>query len=544
VRGLPKSVLAAAAVALLVGLGAAAFYGYRMYDYVQHDNDFCLGCHLMVDPYERFAQSEHRGLGCKACHQPTMTVRTKMALTQVIQNPENLQTHAEVPNERCEDCHVKGRPEEWTQIANSAGHRVHFESEHKSLEGLKCVECHSSSVHEFAATDKTCAQSGCHENVEIRLGKMGQLTMHCAVCHEFNRPVAQTVKSDSLPGALTPKAEECLSCHAMRQLVAEQFQGEDPHNAECGACHNPHEQRTPREAVNNCANSGCHTRADTLSPMHVGLSAAALQDCVQCHVAHKFTVRGEKCLDCHSNIFNEQAAPPTARPSEISRAPDRPIRFVHVTRVQTTPSQQTVPQLGGERFSHARHRRVQCEACHDSRRTHGAITLRSSRDCQSCHHGNQQVAANCTSCHERNEFSNRRFAVTQRFNISAAQPPQKSRGVTFVHTQHQQIACAQCHRDPLTRSAAALECKSCHEDHHKPTESCMSCHPPVREGVHNRNVHVGCAGSGCHSQLPVAGVPRTRPFCLTCHQDMVNHQPRGNCADCHRLPAPRRTSAD
>ena len=49
----------------------------------------------------------------------------------------------------------------------------------------------------------------------------------------------------------------------------------------------------------------------------------------------------------------------------------------------------------------------------------------------------------------------------------------------------------------LTRSAANVECKTCHQDHHKPTESCMACHPTPRQGVHTRNVHVGCGGSGC-----------------------------------------------
>lgn len=533
-RALPTSVLAALAVALLVGLGAAAFYGYRMYDYVQHDNDFCLGCHLMVDPYERFAQSEHRGLGCKACHQPTMAVRTKMALTQVINNPEELESHAEVPNERCEDCHVKGNPEEWTQIANSAGHRVHFESEDKSLEGLKCVECHSSSVHEFAATDKTCAQSGCHENTKIQLGKMGDLTMHCAVCHEFNRPVAQTVKSDSLEGALTPQAEECLSCHAMRKLVAEQFTGDDPHKAECGACHNPHEQKTPREAVRTCGNAGCHENVDTLTPMHRGLARSVVQDCMECHVAHKFTVPGNRCLDCHMDIFNE---PPREQSGPISQAPARANRYMHLVQ------QRTPLQVARNRFSHARHRQVACESCHDSRQKHGEITVRSGVDCQSCHHSNRAVAANCTNCHERSEFGNRRYAVNQRLTFSVGQPRQKTRALNFMHEPHAKVACTQCHRDPVTRSAANLQCKSCHEDHHKPTESCMSCHPSPKRGVHNRNVHVGCGGSGCHSELPVAGVPRTRQFCLTCHQDMVNHQPRGNCADCHRLPAPKGTRA-
>lgn len=521
---------------MLIALGAAAVYGYRMYDYVQHDNDFCLGCHLMVDPYERFARSEHRGLGCKACHQPTMTVRTKMALTQVIKNPAELETHAEVPNERCEECHVKGDPAEWRQISSSAGHRVHFESGKKELEGLKCVECHSSSVHEFAAADKTCAQSGCHEGVKIQLGKMGKLTLHCAACHEFSRPVTADVKGDSLQGALRPQAQECLSCHAMRQLVAEQFTGEDPHDAECGACHNPHEQTTPAEAVKNCANSGCHTQPDTISPMHRGLAGGVLQQCTQCHQAHKFKTRGTQCMDCHRDILND---PPSA-PRQIGAKSRAAISFVHASQQQKPP----VQTESGSRFSHARHRQVRCESCHDSRRQHGAIVVTSNRDCQSCHHGNQQVSASCTSCHQANEYSSRAYPVRQRFSLSVGQPRVKERRITFDHRRHAQVACSQCHRDELTRSAEKLHCNSCHADHHKPTESCMACHPTPKQGVHNRNVHVGCAGSGCHSQLPVHGVPRTRAFCTACHQDMLNHKPGGNCADCHRLPAARTGRTD
>jgi hypothetical protein len=38
-------------------------------------------------------------------------------------------------------------------------------------------------------------------------------------------------------------------------------------------------------------------------------------------------------------------------------------------------------------------------------------------------------------------------------------------------------------------------------------------------------------------------VPRTREFCLVCHQTMVAHRPGGNCAQCHALPAPRSTPA-
>ena len=163
--GLPRTAIAVIALSLLAVLGAGAYYGYRMYDYIEHDNEFCLTCHLMSEPYERFAKSAHRDLGCKSCHKPTLAGRSKMALTQIIENPDELEEHASVPDSKCEACHVKGDPEKWAQIASTAGHRVHLESKDSSLQGLQCVNCHSSSVHEFAATDKTCGQSGCHENV-------------------------------------------------------------------------------------------------------------------------------------------------------------------------------------------------------------------------------------------------------------------------------------------------------------------------------------------------------------------------------------------
>ena len=524
------------ALALVAGVGAAAFYGYRMYDYIEHDNEFCLTCHLMVDPYERFAQSAHRDLGCKSCHKPTLAARSKMALTQIIKNPEELQTHAEVPNEKCETCHVKGDPEKWKQVSATAGHRVHFESKDPKLKGLNCVECHSTSLHEFAAADKTCSQSGCHENTKIQLGKMANLTLHCAVCHEFTRPVAKTVATDSLHNSLTPKAEECLSCHAMRARVAEQFEGDDPHNAECGICHNPHEQRTPQQAVATCASSGCHSKPEQLTPMHRGISATAVADCVQCHTAHKFTVKSNQCIDCHQSIFNDAAASPGAVSSEAVSKYIHPVAAV----------QQAARASANQAFNHTRHRQVKCESCHNSTESHGAVVIKSAAQCQSCHHGNTAVAANCASCHQPGEYANRTYPMSQRFTFSTPSSGTRQRAVSFAHQPHSRVECTACHREPVTRSAAKVECNACHADHHKATASCMACHPTPRQAVHNRNVHLSCAGSGCHSELPksIANVPRTRTFCLACHQNMVNHRPTGNCADCHRLPAPRAARAD
>ena len=104
-------------------------------------------------------------------------------------------------------------------MANSAGHRVHLESDDPALDGLMCVECHSSSLHQFAATDETCAQSGCHTDIRVQLGRMGDFTIHCAACHGFSAPLPDTAGVETALAALAPGRNECLSCHVMRTLV-------------------------------------------------------------------------------------------------------------------------------------------------------------------------------------------------------------------------------------------------------------------------------------------------------------------------------------
>src|SRR5690606_27927719 len=248
VRRMPPAVLVGLGAVIAVLLVWGGVEAYRTYDYVQHDNEFCLSCHLMVEPYERFAQSAHRDLGCKACHRPTLVTRSSMALTQVLENPDSLETHAEVPNDVCIECHVEGDPGRWRSIAASAGHRVHFESDDPVLADVQCVGCHSSSLHEFAATDQTCGQAGCHENQRIQLGAMGALTIHCATCHTFNAAVAHA-SIDSASAALQPQREECMSCHAMRTRLADfPLAADDPHGGQCSACHDPHAQAEPRDA--------------------------------------------------------------------------------------------------------------------------------------------------------------------------------------------------------------------------------------------------------------------------------------------------------
>lgn len=320
----------AVVLVLVVGGGAAlgGKYLYDTYYYVQHENDFCLSCHLMREPFERFARSAHQGLSCKACHRPTLVQRGRMGLAQILEQPEQIRAHAEVPNETCAECHIEGDPEKWRIIRNTAGHKVHLESDDPALQGLQCVECHSTSLHQFAPTRQTCAQSGCHDDVEVRLAGMGELTIHCRACHAFVEPTdtKEMARAEADPagrpaGVLTPEREECLSCHTMRTILTD-FPADDPHEARCGACHNPHEQETPRQAVSSCLKSGCHARLDTAENFHHQLEPQIVEDCASCHSAHDFRVEAENCRSCHQEIFRRRPgrtsslAPPA--PAEVA----------------------------------------------------------------------------------------------------------------------------------------------------------------------------------------------------------------------------------
>jgi len=502
--GLSPAALIVVGVLVLGGTGVAGYYAYRTYDYVQHDNDFCMSCHLMAEPFELFARSAHQGLGCKACHRPNLLQRSQMGLTQILENPEEISVHAAVPNGICAECHIEGDPERWTLIANTAGHRVHLESEDSVLQGLQCVECHSTSIHEFAPIDRTCAQSGCHQETEVQLGEMGDLTIHCAACHTFVAPVGteETLLGSPLDAAILPDFNECLSCHEMRALV--ELPEPDPHEGGCAACHNPHEQTEPAQAAESCATAGCHDDTRELTPFHRGIERETLTECMYCHQAHDFSLDGSDCASCH-----EGAEPPGA---------------VLVSSLV---------------FDHAEHESQACGDCHSTAETHGGSSVTTVADCRSCHH-EETPSASCAQCHGPEDAPDTIHRLTRPMvlDVGVRDP---ERIFVFDHGNHAEIDCASCHSVGIDMAVPDdLDCQSCHEDHHTPLSDCASCHVAAPVSAHPpTEAHVTCSGAGCHTEVPFETVPRTRAFCLGCHQDLTDHEPQDTCAECHQLPAPR-----
>jgi hypothetical protein len=309
------AIAAIGVLAALIG-GQAWFYVYS-----QNNNSFCVSCHTLHDEvYQRFQQSKHHriaDLRCHDCHDEPLVAEMKQIVFWMTKRPERVGPHAPVPREVCAACHIqKNADSTWQRIVATAGHSVHVVSDTAKKLKIECLTCHGVTAHRFVPVAQTCAQSGCHKNIQIKLGKMAQQTsLHCTMCHRFTQPIVETVSVDTARASLIPSHEECLACHAMQKQMADFVPAKDPHKGECGWCHDPHKQTEPRMAFQTCANVGCHARADTASAFHRGIGHAALGDCGSCHQAHTWKVKGSSCLHCHKNIFDE----PARRSASITR---------------------------------------------------------------------------------------------------------------------------------------------------------------------------------------------------------------------------------
>lgn len=183
-------------------------------------------------------------------------------------------------------------------------------------------------------------------------------------------------------------------------------------------------------------------------------------------------------------------------------------------------------------FDHQRHESVSCRACHGTGEQHRAIFIRGALDCAACHH----VAARnkrCRDCHSADQLASVTSATT-RVSLSVWDST-ASRSLPFKHTNHQRVECRQCHAAEITL-ARIRECGSCHEQHHRPEADCSSCHERPRTSAHPVETHLSCAASQCHSAKVAPEPSSSRNLCLVCHREQALHEPKKDCATCHRIP--------
>jgi nitrate/TMAO reductase-like tetraheme cytochrome c subunit len=310
--------IALTAVAAVVGASA------WMYNYTEHENAFCSSCHIMNESYMRFAGSEHADLGCHDCHRQSVYASLRQLVLWVAERPDEIPEHSPVPSGICSECHVQWRPDTlwmteagWRNVQLTAGHIIHLQSDHEALADIQCVSCHGQQVHRFIPVEATCLSSGCHDGLEIKLGRMATApqAFHCAGCHEFTAGVGVAAAGDASAAqrAISPEMSQCYGCHDMERVLPHAELAADPHEAACGLCHNPHTHLLAADAAGSCTAAGCHDAVEPLTPFHRGLRAGVLADCTHCHVAHEFRVTGVNCINCHTDLFNEPRGRSTAR---------------------------------------------------------------------------------------------------------------------------------------------------------------------------------------------------------------------------------------
>ena len=546
-RAVKVGITAGAAAVILLFAG----FGTVSWNYMQHDNAFCSGCHIMKGPFQRFAGSKHDSLSCHDCHQQSIFASARQLYLWVANRPHEIRVHSKVPTSVCASCHILGdqEKEKWRRIATTAGHRVHLGSDSSALRGVQCTTCHGLEVHQFVPVNSTCGQSGCHTNTEIRLGKMaGQTGLHCVACHEFTADVPLLATRDSAAGTLRPGAPQCLGCHAMRAMLADFDPARDPHKQTCGMCHNPHTQTRPADALKSCASAGCHAdwRAE---PFHTGAPHRGVAGrCTLCHPPHGAKVDASDCAGCHTAVRERshgRRTPPLPfdttralrRTSLIETPEPEPRGKGDAHPPRAAPVARSLLPAPADTFPHERHKQLACITCHVSTRPDTRLTFEAPRGCQICHH---QAAAtsNCGSCHAATELATDRTATVR---VTVAGHAERPRPVAFAHATHKGIVCATCHTAAVTLDPAApvAECRACHEDHHTARRDCSACHAGVEPAAAHREpveAHVGC--DACHGANTVARLMPDRAFCLTCHAPQREHYADRECTVCHFQAAP------
>jgi len=537
-RGATIALIAVAALIVLV----VSATGAASWNFMQHDNRFCVSCHVMTPAFQAMRTSTvHDSLGCHDCHSQSMFASAWQLYVWLKDRPEKIEKHADVPNTTCTGCH-SGDDEKWQRVARTAGHRVHLESDSSALADVACTTCHAEEVHRFVPADRTCGQSGCHsrELTRIAIGPMAnQTALHCITCHQYTAELPQNVSLDSARSQLQPGSRQCFSCHAMRERLADFNPAREPHGGQCGMCHNPHTQNRPSEALKQCASAGCHVDWRDI-PFHTGaIHRRAAEQCATCHTPHSARVDASDCQGCHADVARRiprlrrlQQGFDTTRTLRGALLPDaHPAPLAKWTAPAGKPLAPAV-----DSFEHRRHRSLACLTCHDVHSS-SRITFTPPRGCQICHH--QAPAENrCSSCHAADEIA-APHARTVTVTVGSGAP--RPRTVNFRHENHARLACPACHTQQVTLEIgdSVRTCAACHDDHHQAARTCGGCHTERASfAPHTPPAAAHTACDACHATRTIARLVPDRAMCLTCHESQRDHMTGRECSTCHFLADP------
>ena len=253
-------------VFLLLLIVGSVYGAYRIYDYTEHDPNFCKSCHLMEIAVESWNAGPHSEINCHICHKQDIVNRVQIVWSSLTRDYESVPLHTRLAREVCANCHLTN-DKKWEQIAETSGHKIHI-----LRANLECLSCHLPSLHATDPKVEDCQK--CHSHARFNIG--GMKDFHCTTCHNF------LAKNQD---GLKPTRETCLNCHANMKIASETFPEEAPMAFQCSECHKPHTK--PFLSFNDCL--GCH---ENILEDKKHFEDKALTNCFDCHKPHSWTAEG------------------------------------------------------------------------------------------------------------------------------------------------------------------------------------------------------------------------------------------------------------
>jgi nitrate/TMAO reductase-like tetraheme cytochrome c subunit len=361
------------------------------------------GCHEQTK-FQLGKMSGQTSLHCTVCHDFTAAVGDQASVDSA--------KRAMTPtNENCLSCHAMQRRMAEFVPANDP---------HKG----RCGACHDPHTQtEPAESWQTCSSAGCHARADtltaFHRGITAPALADCASCHKAHDwkvkgescvGCHQDIYSDRRSAAHAAAATTVAAAQARSQPASEPIRHSEHRGLACTACHT------------------------TTGDRHGALLVRTKTDCLTCHHGPepKAGAGPMACTQCH-------------RGDQLARAPaTQPVTIR--TSVSTSPRTRPLP------FTHARHTRLECTACHAT-----PVTRAVANDCTSCHADHHTATRACISCHAGAQPFHKRAEVHQGCTGSGCH--QDKAALAFSPTRN---VCLTCHNDKVNHKAGG-DCAKCHQ---------------------------------------------------------------------------------
>jgi hypothetical protein len=531
--------------------GVVIYRGVR-FDHAQHLGELrrgkqlrCTSCHSQIVQGDHLRVTEttcylchfketEQGepiAGCTGCHNAPPRVESPAGF--VVDHPQYIQDmvscvschddvvfgsgSAEVS--RCYNCH--NEPERVVLFDNTElVHRTHI-AEHN----VECTQCHVPMEHRVVSLRST-------------------FELDCRSCHQRTHEAQQRLYAgfgghgtEDQPSSMFLARVSCQSCHGLATEVQGHEEVQAAGEATCMSCHGiryanilPSWQQEIERRTATATRIVSGARAAVAgAPVRTRALADSLVRQAEENVSVVSVGRGAHNVGYSDELLRAaidligQAVRTGGLPYPVPSADLGPSLSENVCLSCHLGVERQSVSFGDRSFPHERHvllGGLECTSCHTSLEEHGRTTLSSETECNACHH-REIDAMNCASCHEGP-------------GGAPAEPIEHPVG-DFFHAPHAEsgLTCNVCHAPPAM-SAAALDCETCHDFHHQPEASCLSCHQQgAKENHMLAFAHLQC--SQCHGEA-VSNIDRwSRQVCTVCHVDKVEHNAPLACDACHPM---------